>query len=157
MGDEILLNMDVASLYHLVEDLMSYERFLYEIKSRREKYGNLLNDEAIAYLIVDELGRNPGNKMKITDLYDGINATVEATIKKIGEVEKRKDGALRILRIDIYDDTGECQLILWNEEIEKVGKALKEGIKIKIINGFVRDNMYGLQISLGRWGMIMII
>ncbi len=157
MGDEILLNMDVASLYHFVEDLMSYERFLYEIKSRREKYGNLLNDEAIAYLIVDELGRNPGNKMKITDLYDGINATVEATIKKIGEVEKRKDGALRILRIDIYDDTGECQLILWNEEIEKVGKALKEGIKIKIINGFVRDNMYGLQISLGRWGMIMII
>ncbi len=149
--------MDVDSLYHLVEDLMGYDRFLYEIKSRREKYGGLLTDEAIAYLIVDELGRNPGNKMKIVDLYDGINATVEAEIVGMGEIETRKNGAMRILKIDIRDDTGTCQLVLWNDEIERIGKNLKVGMRIKIINGYVRDNMYGLQISLGRWGVILVI
>ena len=147
--------MDVESLYSLISDLMSYERFKFEIKKRKEKYGGLLNDEAIAYMIVDELDRNPGNKMKISDLYDGINATLEAKVDRIGEVEIKRDGKLRIMRVDISDETGTCQLVLWNEEIDEIGSALKEGMKLKIINGYVRENIYGLQISLGKWGLII--
>ena len=147
--------MDVKSLYSLVSDLLSFERFKYEIEKRKEKYGGLLDDDAIAYMIVDELGRNPGNKMKIGDLYDGINVTVEATVEKVGAVETRKNGKLRIMRVDIADETGKCQLVLWNEEIDEIGVNLREGMKIKIINGYVRENIYGLQISLGRWGIII--
>lgn len=147
--------MDVESLYSLVSDLLSFERFKYEIEKRKEKYGGLLDDDAIAYMIVDELGRNPGNKMKIGDLYDGINVTVEATVEKVGAVETRKNGKLRIMRVDIADETGKCQLVLWNEEIDEIGVNIREGMKIKIINGYVRENIYGLQISLGRWGIII--
>ncbi|ADD09056.1 OB-fold nucleic acid binding domain-containing protein [Candidatus Aciduliprofundum boonei] len=147
--------MDINALYLLIEDLMSYERFKDEIKKREKEYDGLLNEEAIAYMIVDELGRNPGNKMKIADLYDGINATIEAKIKRIGSVETRKNGELRVMRVDIYDDTGSCQLVLWNEEIDKIGMQLKPEMKIKIINGYVRENIYGLQVSLGRWGIIV--
>ncbi len=147
--------MDIESLYSLISDLMSFERFKYEIEKRREKYGGLLEDDAIAYMIVDELGRNPGNRMKIRDLYDGINATVEAIVDRINEPELRKEGKLKIMRIDIHDDTGSCQLVLWNEEIDEIGMNLREGMKIKIINGYVRENLYGLQISLGKWGMIV--
>ena len=147
--------MDINALYLLIEDLMSYERFKDEIKKREKEYDGLLNEEAIAYMIVDELGRNPGNKMKIADLYDGINATIEAKIKRIDSVETRKNGELRVMRVDIYDDTGSCQLVLWNEEIDKIGMQLKPEMKIKIINGYVRENIYGLQVSLGRWGIIV--
>ena len=147
--------MDVESLYSLVSDLLSFERFKYEIEKRKEKYGGLLDDDAIAYMIVDELGRNPGNKMKIGDLYDGINVTVEATVEKVGAVETRKNGKLRIMRVNIADETGKCQLVLWNEEIDEIGVNIREGMKIKIINGYVRENIYGLQISLGRWGIII--
>ena len=147
--------MDIDTLYLLIEDLMSYERFVNEIKKREKEYGGLLNEEAIAYMIVDELGRNPGNKMKIADLYDGINATIEAKVKRIGSVETRKNGELRVMRADIYDDTGSCQLVLWNDEIDKIGMHLKPEMKIKIINGYVRENIYGLQVSLGRWGIIV--
>ncbi|EDY36448.1 OB-fold nucleic acid binding domain protein [Aciduliprofundum boonei T469] len=147
--------MDINALYLLIEDLMSYERFKDEIKKREKEYDGLLNEEAIAYMIVDELGRNPGNKMKIADLYDGINATIEAKIKRIGSVETRKNGELRVMRVDIYDNTGSCQLVLWNEEIDKIGMQLKPEMKIKIINGYVRENIYGLQVSLGRWGIIV--
>ena len=147
--------MNVDSLYSMVSDLMTKERFIDEIKNRREKYGELLNDDAIAYLIVDELGRNPGNRMKISDLYDGINATIEARIIRIEPEEIRKDGKLRILRLELEDDTGSCQLVLWNEEIDKIGKNLKKGMRIKIVNGYIRENIYGLQISLGKWGVLI--
>ncbi len=149
--------MDIESLYSLVSDLMSFDRFKFEIKKRMEKYGGLLDEDAIAYLIVDELGRNPGNRMKIQDLYDGINATVDATINKVGEVERRKDGNLRIMRVEISDETGRCQLVLWNEEIDEIGVNLKEGMRIRIVNGYVRENIYGLQISLGKWGVIIFL
>jgi ssDNA-binding replication factor A large subunit len=149
--------MDVESLYLLVEDLITKDRFLREIEKRRKEYGNLLNDEAIAYMIVDELGRNPGNKMKIVDLYDGINATIEARVDRIGEIEIKKNGQYRLMRVDISDETGSCQLVLWNDEIDEVGKNLKEGMKIKIINGYVKENIYGLQVSLGRWGVLVIL
>ncbi len=152
----ILFFMDVDSLYSLISDLMTRERFQEEIKRRMKKYGGLLDETAVAYLIVDELGRNIGNKMKIRDLYDGINATVEAKIERVGEEERKKDGRYRILRIDISDETGECQLVLWNEEIDKLKENLKKGKKIKIINGYVKENIYGLQISLGRWGIIVV-
>ena len=60
------------------------------------------------------------------------------------------------MRIDISDDTGKCQLVLWNEEIDKLKDNLEIGKKIKIINGYVRENKFGLQISLGKWGIIVI-
>ncbi len=145
--------MSVEDYYSLVSDLLTIDGFKKKIEDRREKYGGLLDDEAIAYLIVDELGRNPGNKMKISDLYDGINATVEAKVKKIGEIENVKNH--RILRVEIEDSTGSCYLVLWNDEIEKALESLKEGENVKIINGYVKENRYGLQISLGRWGILV--
>ena len=145
--------MSVDYYYSLVSDLISEERFKKEIDDKREKYGDLLDDDALAYLIVDELGRNLGNKMKIADLYDSINATIEAKIEQIGEVRVVKNH--RILKMVISDDTGKCQFVLWNDEIDKAKEQLKEGKKIKIINGYVRENMYGLQVSLGKWGVLV--
>ncbi len=149
--------MNVDSLYHLVEDLISKDRFRREIEKRKKEYNGLLDDEAIAYLIVDELGRNPGNRMKIIDLYDGISATIEARVERVGDVEIKKNGKYRLMRVDISDDTGKCQLVLWNEEIDEIGKDLREGMKIKIINGYVKENIYGLQVTLGKWGMLVIL
>ncbi len=149
---------EIETYYSLVSNLITKENFINEIKKRREKYGNLLTDEAIAYLIVDELDRNPGNKMKIGDLYDGIHATVEAEISKINPVEtvEGKNKKHKILKILIKDETGKCQLVLWNEEIDRLAEKLQEGKKVKIINGYVRENIYGLQISLGKWGLLIV-
>ena len=149
---------EIETYYSLVSDLITRENFINEIKRRREKYGNLLTDEAIAYMIVDEMERNPGNRMKIGDLYDGIHATVEAKIYKINPIEiiEGKGKKHRILKVIIRDETGECQLILWNEEIDKLGQKLHEGGEVKIINGYVRENIYGLQISLGKWGLLIV-
>mgnify|MGYP001626498109 CR=1 FL=1 len=49
--------MDKDELYEKIKDIMTKERFEYEISERKRKYNNLLDDDAIALLIVDELGR----------------------------------------------------------------------------------------------------
>ncbi len=146
--------MSLEDYHKLISDIMSFDSFVKEIEKRRDKYGDLLDDEAIGYLIVDELGRNPGNKMKISDIYDGLNATLEVEITSIGEVENIKNKH-RLLRVGISDNSGTCQLVLWNEEIDKALPVLKIGKKIKIINAYVKENMYGLQVSLGKWGILI--
>jgi ssDNA-binding replication factor A large subunit len=45
--------------------------------------------------------------------------------------------------------------VLWNEDAE-LAKQLKKGSKVKIINGYVKSGLGGLEINLGRWGMLEI-
>jgi len=144
-------------LYERIKDIMTRERFEYEISERRKKYGDLLDDDAIAYMIVDEYGRNPGNWVKVKDLIDGVNVSLIVTITNIEETKIRKnDRDLRLRKIKVEDETGECILTLWNEELDNY-KDLKIGEKIKIINCFVRSNNFGIQLSLGKWGVIIKI
>lgn len=149
--------MEIKDLYALIEDLITYDKFLNEIEKRREKYGGLLSDLAIAYVIVDEYGRNPGNTYQIKYLIDGINATVSGEVVDISEKEKvqAKDKALSLKRIKIKDDTGECTVTFWNDDIYKLDNV-KIGDKVKIVNGFVRENGYGLSLSLGKWGVFIV-
>jgi len=149
--------MDKDELYERIKDIMTRERFEYEISERRKKYGDLLDDDAIAYMIVDEYGRNPGNWVKVKDLIDGVNVSLIVTITNIEETKIRKnDRDLRLRKIKVEDETGECILTLWNEELDNY-KDLKIGEKIKIINCFVRSNNFGIQLSLGKWGIIIKI
>jgi hypothetical protein len=149
--------MEIKDLYALVEDLITYDKFLKEIDKRREKYGGLLNDVAIAYIIIDEYGRNLGNAYKIKFLMDGINATVTGEVVEIFEKEKiqSKNQVLIIKKIKIKDETGTCFVTFWNDDISKL-ENIKIGNKIKIVNGFVKENGYGLTLSLGKWGILII-
>ncbi|MGC9126827.1 MAG: OB-fold nucleic acid binding domain-containing protein [Thermoplasmata archaeon] len=147
--------MDKDELYEKIKDIMTKERFEYEISERKRKYNNLLDDDAIALLIVDELGRTPVNWLKISDLIDGVNASLIVDIESFEDSKIRKnDRELRMRKLKVRDDTGECTLVLWNEEIDNYS-FLKPGDRIKIINCFTKLNHYGLQISLGKWGHIV--
>jgi ssDNA-binding replication factor A large subunit len=149
--------MEIKDLYALVEDVITYDKFLNEIEKRREKYGGLLTDIAIAYIIVDEYGKNPGNTYKIKFLIDGINATVKGEVVEIFEKEniKSKDKVLTVKKIKIKDDTGTCIVTFWNRDIPKL-ENVKIGNRVKIVNGFVKENGYGLTLSLGKWGVLII-
>lgn len=149
--------MNIDDLYNLIRDLITKERFEIEINERKKQYNDLLSDDAIAYMIVDEYGRNPGNWVKVRDLIDGVNVSVIVTIIGFEDsIIKKDDRDLKLRKIKVRDETGECVLTLWNEELENY-KDLKPGDRIKIINCFVRSNNFGLQLSLGKWGLIIKI
>ncbi|MCI4434231.1 MAG: DNA-binding protein [Thermoplasmata archaeon] len=149
--------MDKDELYERIKDIMTRERFEYEISERRRKYGDLLDDDAIALLILDELGRSPINILKIGDLIDGVNASLEVIVESLEDnIVKKNDRELRMRKIRVRDETGECTLVLWNEEIDNYS-FISPGDRIKIINCFTRLNSFGLQLSLGKWGHILKI
>jgi len=94
--------------------------------------------------------------MKIEDLKVGMGKVdIEAEIISIEEPRTfmRNDKEGRVTKARIKDDTGEFTLTLWNKEIDMV----KEGVKIKIKNGYVSEFQGEPQLSAGKFGKLEVI
>lgn len=149
-----------SELYEMVSDLMPKDKFEEEIKKRDDEYEGLLSEEAIAYLIVDELGRNVMDKVKISELKDGESVSLEVKVEDIKEPRefKKKDGSTgQVVNLVIKDETAKCRLTLWDKDVEVVKNGrIKKGSRIKIVNGYVKVSNFGVEINLGRWGLYFI-
>ena len=151
-----IYKMNVDTLYELVKDIISYDNFLSQIEMRKKIFNNLLNEEAIAYLIVDELGKNPGNFTKISELIDGVNVSLKVKVEKVYDTEivkSKNNKDYRIKKLNVSDDSGNIDLVLWNEEIDNYS-WIKDGDQILIRNCYVKLNKNNLQLILGKWGLI---
>jgi replication factor A1 len=145
-------------LYNLIRDIKSKEEFENDIKKRFEEFEKLLDEETIALLIVDELGRNKKVISKIADIKPNFEYTVVGQVKNVYESRKfkRKNGKPgKVINLDISDETGSCRLVLWNNDVEIVkNKDIVKGSIIKIINGYTKEGYSGVEINLGRWGLL---
>ncbi|MBN2422012.1 DNA-binding protein [Candidatus Woesearchaeota archaeon] len=83
------------------------------------------------------------------------NVEIAAEVAELGEVrEFEKFGRQgRVCTATIKDDSGEVKLTLWDEQIDKV----KEGDKIEIKNGYVKEWQGEKQLSVGRFGSLEVI
>jgi|GEM_PF-785676 len=151
--------MKLAEAYELVKDLISEQEFRAEIEKRRKQFGNLLDDDAIAYMIADELGRNTSSILKISSLSPDSAATFYA--KVVGEPQSREfsngngnsaggygSAHKKITSVDVADETGKCTLVIWNGDA-----TVRKGQTIKVTNGAVKSQ-YGLEVTLGQWGTV---
>lgn len=149
-----------SELYEMVSDLMPKDKFEEEIKKRDDEYEGLLSEEAIAYLIVDELGRNIMDKAIISELKNGESVSLEVKVEDIKDPRefKRKDGSTgQVVNIVIKDETAKCRLTLWDKDVEAVKNSrIKKGSRIKIVNGYVKVSDFGVEINIGRWGLFFI-
>ncbi len=90
---------------------------------------------------------------KISELKTGQgNVEIEATITEIGEIRNfNKYGReLRVADALIRDDSGTMKLTLWNNDATR----FKEGDKIKVSNGYVREFQGEKQLTSGKFGTI---
>jgi len=147
-------------LYELIKDLKTKDEFEKEIEKRVKDYDNLMDEDTIALFIVDELGRNKQVVSKIADLKPNLDYTIVGKITNIYDSKtfKRKNGTSgKVLNLDISDNTGTCRLVIWNKDVEEVkNKDIKAGTTVKIINGYTKDGYAGLEINLGRWGLLEV-
>ncbi|KYK29406.1 hypothetical protein AYK20_05515 [Thermoplasmatales archaeon SG8-52-1] len=147
-------------LYQQIKDIKSKEEFQKDIDKIKKEYDGLFDEETSALLIVDELGRNKENIIKIKDLRPGIDSTIYGNITKINQSRNfnRKNGSTgRVVNLELTDETGSCGLALWDKDVELVkNKTIKKGTDIKIINGYVKDGFNGIEINIGRWSIIEI-
>jgi replication factor A1 len=95
--------------------------------------------------------------MNIKDLRDGMSKVdVEGEITEISEprVVNLRDGSqARVANCTIKDGTDSIKLTLWNEHIDMI----KDGMKVKITNGYVSSFRGERQLNVGRYGKIEIL
>ena len=147
-------------IYEEIKDLKTKKEFEEEIKIRTVEYDGLFDEDTIALLIIDELGRNKQTTSKIAELKPGLECTVYGEITEINESRSftRKNGySGKVVNLGLTDDTGTCKLVLWNEDVELVkNKTIKKGTVVKIINGYVKEGFNGLEVNVGRWGLLEV-
>jgi len=147
-------------LYEEIKDLKTKKEFEEEIIRIKKEFDDLLDDDTVALLILDELGRNKENICKIADLEHGNECTVFGKITDIKKSRKfnRQNGSQgRVINLELSDGSGTCGLALWDKDVELVEKrTIQKGTNVKIINGYVKDGFNGLEINVGRWGLLEI-
>ena len=94
--------------------------------------------------------------MKISELQpkqSGIN--VEVVIVDKGDVrEFTKFGKVgRVCTAVVKDDSGQINMTLWNDDIDKV----KVGDRVKLTNGFVNEWQGEMQLTTGRAGQLEVL
>ena len=147
-------------LYEVINDLKTKNDFEKEIKKRLNECDGLLDEDTIALLIADELGRNKQTISKIAELKPDMECTVFGTVTDIRESRNftRKNGSSgTVINLELSDDAGSCRLVLWNDDVKLVkNKTIQKGTHVKVINGYVKDGFNGLELNVGRWGLLEI-
>lgn len=101
---------------------------------------------------------DPRVMVKIGNLREGLKyAVIEGEIKTIPAsrtVKSKKTGEdLQVANIPLSDDTGTINLVLWNDQIRQV----EENSRIRIENAYVNVFNDELQISVGKWGVLITL
>lgn len=152
------MEQNIQQFFTRVKDLQSEASFLQEIKKRKKAYDDLFTDEIIAYLLVDELGRNTDAYVKIKDLHPGIECSIKGMITSIDTVKtfQRKKGFKgRLVKLIVTDETGSTPLILWNDDVSLIeNNTLGLQTMITVINGYTKKGYNGIEINVGKWSSI---
>ncbi len=150
-----------TELLELIADIKPKKEFEKEINKRYKISDELIDKDTIAFLLVDELGKNTQSITKISDLSPNGDYTVVGKVLNISDSKtfKRKNGAPgKVINLEITDESGICRLVLWNGDIDSIkNKEIQQGTWIKIINGYTKTGYTGgIEIHLGRWGLLEV-
>lgn len=155
------MHKNKTELIELIADIKSKKEIEKEIHTRYKRYEELIDKDTLAFLLVDELGRNKQSITKICDLAPNGDYTVIGRVLDISDSRtfKRKNGSVgKVINLEITDESASCRLVLWNGDIEYIkNKEIQRGTWLKIINGYTKQGyMGGIEINLGRWGLLEV-
>jgi len=140
-------------LYEAVKDMLGREEFEEKMSKEIEEYGELIDEDTAAIIVVDKLKSDFFNATKISELEDSTDVTLYARVELLGKTRKFDKG--RVVNVVISDGTHSCMLVLWDKDVGLVeSRKIREGQVIKIINGYVKDGYYGMEINIGKWGLV---
>ena len=150
-----------TELFELIADIKPKKEFEKEINQLYKLHEELLDKDTVAYLLVDQLGRNTQSITKIAQLAPNSDFTVMGRVQRIADSKTftRKNGSPgKVVNIEIADETGTCLLVLWNGDIDSIkNKEIKPGSLLKIINVYTKTGYTGgMEIHLGRWGLLEV-
>ncbi|MCJ2556152.1 MAG: OB-fold nucleic acid binding domain-containing protein [Candidatus Thermoplasmatota archaeon] len=142
-----------------VRDLVTYDEFRERMSDTVSKFGGLLTEDVAALLVLEELGRYEVTYDSISDIQPDQTVRVRGEVLRVSPVRefRKKERLGRVANVTISDGSGECRLVLWDEDTELVSNgALKTGGNLRVINGYARMTDFGLEISKGRYGAVVV-
>ena len=149
-------------IYKKLADLLTAEEFEREIKHLREKHHGLLNDDALAFILLDSHGRNDFQKNALAEMKDGdyVTMVVEVTaVPGVRTIRGRDGKEKELAEVKISDESATCTLTLWSTETIELVKeeAIKKGMKMRVINGRFKRSRFGEQINMGYWSKLEVL
>jgi len=154
------MHIELTEQYQAVQDLLSEAEFQAKVDDIFNNHGKLFTCETAAYLLAVELGRNIYHTTPIADLKPDLETTVLASVSSSEPRffdKKSKDGG-KVASLNIYDNSGECRLVLWDyNHIDLIKNGtIKTDTKLKIVNGKVKSSEYGLELHVTRKNLLFV-
>jgi ssDNA-binding replication factor A large subunit len=149
----------VRDSFEDVKDLVTYDEFRERMSDTVGKFGGLLTEDVAALLVLEELGRYEVTYDSISHIQPDQTVRVRGEVIRVSPVRefRMKERLGRVANVTISDASGECRLVLWDEDTELVSKgALKAGRNLRVINGYARMTDFGLEIAKGRYGAVVV-
>ena len=110
-----------------------------EIRKIMEEFNGLIDEETARMLLMERMGKREGNKIgKLKEGKTWLYAAVENIVME-------EDPFLAV----IGDETGHCILKIWGNTPQ-----LREGDVIKIVNGWAKRGRRGMEVNIGKYGMV---
>ena len=148
----------VASLYARVKDRVPQEEFERRIGAARDEFGGLLDDEALALLVLDELGLNEGAYTTLSELKGRSEATVRVRVERVEPArsfERAGRDPGRVVNVVVSDATGETRLVFWDKDTERA-EELKAGSHLTVVNARVKEGKFGAELHIGPWSVLEV-
>ncbi len=125
----------------------------------RLELGGLVDDARLRRIALMECGQKMAAIKKISDLKDREEITVDVTVTKIFDTRQfnKKDGSPgKVRNLKVKDDTGECRIALWDEDVDLVESlGIEDGSVLQCQDCFVKQTQFGVDITKGRKGQIV--
>ena len=149
-----------AAWYERVKDLVPKDEFDARVRATSEEWGGLLDEDAAARLVLDQLGRGTVNFQTVKELREGMEVTLRVRVDAIAPVREfdRQDGSRgRVVNLDVVDDTGRCRLTLWDDDVALVERGrIAVGSTVRLLDCFVKVTRFGTEVSRGKFGALLV-
>ncbi len=146
--------------YEKVKDRVSPEDFDARVEATVAEWGGLLDRDAAAMVVVERLGGSVASFMPIKDLEEGGEANLRAKVVGLSPVRTftRQDGTGgRVVNLELRDESGFCRMPLWDEDVALVEKGhVAVGKTVRAIDCFVRRTNFGLEVTRGKFGALLV-
>jgi replication factor A1 len=123
----------------------------------REEFGGLVDDATIRRLVLEDGVIKMATK-KIADLKDREEVSTVVKVNKINDVRnfnKRTGGQGRVRNLEVEDESGNCRLTLWDDDVElPESMSISVGTELTLTDCYTKQTDFGLDISKGKKGKI---
>jgi len=132
------------------------------INKKLDQLSGLISKEGAAHILANELGiklfDSLGGKLQIKNILSGMRSVeVVGKVTQVFELREfnSKGRSGKVASFIIGDETGTIRVVMWGDQADNIAK-LKEGMIIRIANGYVRESQNRKEIHLNNMGKLII-